>query len=125
MAERKNGTKRNGTEIDRAVAEGMGSAIGGLEQRSAEFSLFLQEIIERFRADQSEKVASPQFTLREVARMIVKENPEMAHFADRIDDIKVYLKEYLGGETDAWHELEEEETKRRLNADQTLGGTPG
>ncbi len=101
-----------------AAAEGMGYAIGGLETSSAEFTEFLAKVIKEFKED------SPGATLRDAAR-IVLEREGLERYAGRVEEINVFLKAFLGGKNTEWDELVEEDARRRLKIDKTLGGTPG
>lgn len=101
-----------------AASEGMGHAIGGLETSSAEFTDFLHKVIKEFKEE------STGATLREAARIVI-EREGLDQFSDRVDSIHIFLKAFLGGKNTAWEELVDEDTKRRLRDDKTLGGTPG
>lgn len=101
-----------------AAAEGMGYAIGGLETSSAEFTEFLAKVIKEFKED------SPGATLRDAAR-IVLEREGLEQYTGKIQDIHIFLKAFLGGKNTEWDELVEEDARRRLEIDKTLGGTPG
>ncbi|MBX3047570.1 MAG: hypothetical protein KIT46_08925 [Anaerolineales bacterium] len=101
-----------------AASEGMGHAIGGLETSSAEFTDFLDKVIKEFKEE------STGATLREAARIVI-EREDLEQYTDRVESIHIFLKAFLGGKNTDWSALEEEDTKRRLRDDKTLGGTPG
>jgi len=101
-----------------AAAEGMGYAIGGLETSSAEFTEFLGKVIKEFKED------SPGATLRAAARIVI-EREGLEQFAERVEEIHIFLKAFLGGKNTEWDELIAEDARRRLQDDKTLGGTPG
>ncbi|QYK50629.1 MAG: hypothetical protein KF701_09550 [Anaerolineales bacterium] len=117
MAKNKNKRDKSPDAMD-AAAEGMGYSIGGLETSSAEFTDFLSKVIKEFKED------SPGLTLRDAARIVI-EREGLEQFNERVADIQVFLKAFLGGKNTEWDELMEEDTRRRLEIDKTLGGTPG
>lgn len=114
----KRGKKDKSPDAVDAAAEGMGAAIGGLETSSAEFTDFLHKVIREFKEE------SPGATLREAARIVI-EREGLEQFTERVDTIHIFLKAFLGGKNTEWDDLMNEDTRRRLQSDKTLGGTPG
>lgn len=114
----KKGKRDKSPDAMNAASEGMGYPIGGLETSSAEFTEFLAAVIKEFKED------SPGLTLRDAARIVVQREG-LEQFAERVADIQVFLKAFLGGKNTEWDELVAEDARRRLEIDKTLGGTPG
>jgi hypothetical protein len=117
----KSAVDQNRLDEHRAADEGMGTAIGApaaVENPEQEPSLvnFLDQVLAQFHKH-------PALGLVEVAVLVADTEPGMKKFASEIRHLKRHLLKKLKPE--GWEELSVERTKRRLQADKTLGGTPG
>jgi hypothetical protein len=122
-------TKLNHKDQERAFGEGMGGSIGqnaAQEPAPEELSLalpeFLDQVIEEFH-----KQASGLVTIREAALLLTRQQAlsefEKAIINDTEGKLRKFLQQHLGEL--AWQELEQEESRRRLEADKIFNSTPG
>ncbi|HEX9817654.1 MAG TPA: hypothetical protein VGA89_02065 [Patescibacteria group bacterium] len=122
-------TERNHKDQGRASAEGMGGSIGqkaakepAPEELSLDLPEFLEQVIEEFHNQ-----ASGLVTLREAALLLARQQAlsefEKAIINDTECKLQKFLQQHLGEQ--AWQELELEESRRRLKADQIFNSTPG